>query len=107
MEVLKKYGLSIVNTYYKPQIIFGKEVTDLYYLKFINIINKHECESLLFDMNESLRKGRNIDEGFVSDGVEYMHYGILYQYPNVLIEDTLIIPMVDLKEILEEVLKYY
>ena len=73
-------------------------------LVFMYSIDEHECKSFIYDLNYCLNNKENIDDGFVSDGVEYMK--ILYEYPNVNLDDILLIPMIDMKVLLEEWLAF-
>ncbi|NTE00502.1 hypothetical protein G6M26_23420 [Agrobacterium tumefaciens] len=73
-------------------------------LNFIYRLNEHQTKSFINDLNRCISSQANVDEGFFSDSVEDME--ILYQYPNVDINDILKLPMVDLKEILEEWLEF-
>jgi len=82
--------------------VVTRENYDLDYsvLSFIGRLDKHDTEGFLHDLNRSINLRGNSDEGFFSDSVEYME--ILYQYPNVNIDDILIISMEDMKGLLEE-----
>ena len=73
-------------------------------LSFLNHLTKHDAECFIDDLTRSLFKQLNIDEGFFSDSVEDLD--ILYQYPNVNINHVLLLPMQDMKEILEEWLAF-
>ena len=73
-------------------------------LTFVNSCSIFECKSLIEDLDRCITSEGNVDEGFFSDCVE--NRSILYQYPNVNIDDLLIIPMQDLKELLQEWLDF-
>ena len=112
MKVLEKYGLKIImvterKNDSKPYILIESPNRYHLVLSFINTLDKSEREGLLYDLKDCLLKKRNIDEGFSSLGVDYLQNGIIYQFPNVNIDDLLTIPMQDLQEILEEMIKYY
>lgn len=76
-------------------------------LTFLSSLDKGECEAFLYDINVCLDEQSNGMGGVISDGVEYLYYGIDYQYPNVNIDNVITIPMQDMKEILEELLKLF
>lgn len=78
--------------------------TDESNLTFIESLTKHEAEAFIHDMERCLRSQGNVDEGFFSDSVAYLD--ISYQYPNVVIDDAYTIPMIDMKELLEEWLEF-
>lgn len=63
-------------------------------LSFIDRLDKHDTEGFLYDLNRSIDVRGNSDEGFFSDSVEHMD--ILYQYPNIVIDDILTISMEDI-----------
>lgn len=69
-------------------------------LTFMRGLSRPECESFINDLNNGINDHGNVDEGFFSDSVEHM--SILYQYPNINIDDVLIIPMQEMKSLLEE-----
>ena len=48
----------------------------------------------------SVNSENNIDEGFHSSSIE--HITIKYEYPNINIDDILILPMSDFMELLAE-----
>lgn len=73
-------------------------------LIFIDGLDQFECESLISDLERCINGQGNVDEGFFSDGVEHMT--ILYQYPNINIDNVLIMPMQDMKELLQEWLAF-
>lgn len=70
-------------------------------LSFIGDLDKAETESFIEDMQRCITTQSNyLDEGFIPYNAEFME--IKYQYPNVNIDDILLIPMTDMKELLEE-----
>ncbi len=69
-------------------------------LCFISRLSKFESVSLRNDLKQCIDFETNVDEGFFSDSVE--DRSIIYQFPNVNIDDILIISMLDLKELLDE-----
>lgn len=69
-------------------------------LQFISRLSKHEIESLIYDLERCLNSQGNIDEGFFSGSVEDID--ILYVYPNINIDNVLLISMQDMKIILQE-----
>lgn len=73
-------------------------------LSFIGRLDITDTESFIYDLNRSIELRGNSDEGFFSDSVEDLQ--ILYQYPNINIENVITIPMTDMKEILEEWLEF-
>jgi len=73
-------------------------------LSFIERLDEYDCSSLIYDLIRCIGSNSNVDEGFFTDTVEHM--SILYKYPNVEIDDILIIPMFDLKKIVEEWLEF-
>lgn len=73
-------------------------------LFFIDRLDKHDILGFIDDLKECMDGQTNNDEGFFSDSVEHMD--ILYQYPDVNINEALLIPMVDLIKILEEWLQF-
>lgn len=73
-------------------------------LIFINRLDQNECKGFIYDLNRCISLQRNSDEVFFSDGVEDME--IMYQYPNVNIDNVLIISMQDMKGLLEEWLEF-
>jgi len=73
-------------------------------LSFLSDIDKFDSQELINDLNECMRRHTNIDEGYLSDPIEYMT--IDYEYPNVNINDVLCMPMSDLEGLLQEWLSY-
>lgn len=73
-------------------------------LAFLDNLSKKECEAFINDLNSCLNANGNIDEGFFSDSVEHMK--INYNYPNVNIDDILIVQMQEMKELLMEWLDF-
>ncbi|GGI29544.1 hypothetical protein [Pedobacter mendelii] len=73
-------------------------------LHFVSGLSKHETESFIYDLDRSLNLQENADEGFFSDHVEDID--IVYQYPNINIDDVLVLPMADMREILIEWLNF-
>ena len=109
MSKLSKYTLQFVrrklnNGKVVPNAIQTINGSDNSVLSFINGLDKHDTMSFINDLKDCININGNRDEGFFSDSVE--HISILYQYPNVNIDDILVLPMVDLKEILEEWLEF-
>ena len=113
MTVIEKYGLKFVKIKLPsshgivPGINIESSNSDHTVLSFLNTLQESECKAFLYDMNWCLDRQSNGMGGFNSDGVEYLYNGIIYQYPNVIIDDILILSMQDMKEILEELLKYF
>ena len=71
-------------------------------LLFIGKLNRFEIESLIYDLDQSLIDGQNFDELFLSDSIEDITITIAYDYPNVIINNLLIISMQNLKRLLNE-----
>ena len=108
MSKLKQYGFQLQNrlTDRGDKSILYKEVPGgpNSALHFVSGLSKHETESFIYDLDKSLNLQGNADEGFFSDNVEDID--ILYQYPNINIDDVLILPMIDMREILNEWLNF-
>ena len=73
-------------------------------LSFLSSIGKIDSEALIYDLDACISRHINVSEGYLSDPVEYMTIG--YEYPNVNLNDVLLIPMTGLKELLQEWLAY-
>ena len=73
-------------------------------LSFMTHLSINDCQNFIADLTGCLAGHTNVDEGFLSDSVEDIN--ISYNYPNVIIEDILIIPMQDLKDLLQEWLEF-
>jgi hypothetical protein len=69
-------------------------------LTFLDFLHKTELEGLIYDLDRALTHGRNVDERFDSDRVEHMN--ITYEYPNINVDDELLIPMQDMKDLINE-----
>ncbi|GGG91642.1 hypothetical protein [Pedobacter zeae] len=109
MSKLKKYTLQFVkrklsNGTVYPNVLQETNGSNNSVLSFIEALDKHDCESFIYDLDRCIDGHTNVDEGFFSDSVEHMD--ILYEYPYVNIDDVLIIPMLDMKELLEEWLEF-
>jgi hypothetical protein len=83
--------------------IEAREVGPYSFLTFINALDKDGLTDFIDDLNRCLESKENVDEGFFSDRVEHMG-AILYKYPNVVINDLVIltIPMEDMRALLQE-----
>lgn len=82
-----------------PQLKVEKQDNSLM-LNLINYLDENETVGFLFDLERCIDSKRNVDEGFQSD--YFCDIDVLYQYPDVNFSNLYSIPMVDLKEILEE-----
>ncbi|RYX81614.1 hypothetical protein EON73_04710 [bacterium] len=109
MSIQSQYGLSFNKTMNSngDLIPFVSQINRIGYnsvLTLISLINIQECQSFIRDLDRCINEKGNIDEGFFSDSVE--NRTILYNYPNVIIDDLFTIPMVDLKHLLGEWLSF-
>jgi hypothetical protein len=109
MSKLNKYTLKFVKRKLSdgsvyPIVIQEVKGSDNSVLVFINGLDKHDCESFIYDLDRCIEGQANADEGFFSDSVE--HIKIIYNYPNINIDDILSMPMQDMKELLEEWLNF-
>ncbi len=73
-------------------------------LTYIDRLSVPEVEGFIEDLNISLNQGSNYDDGYSSNSIEDI--SIMYDYPNVNIEDILIISMVDMRDLLIEWLDF-
>ena len=78
--------------------------SDFSVLTFINSLSVVEIQGFIEQLKECIESKNNGNIGFESDGVEHM--SIKYFYPDVDIDGVLKIPMIDLKELLEEWLNF-
>ncbi|MDV6169420.1 hypothetical protein R1T16_13375 [Flavobacterium sp. DG1-102-2] len=69
-------------------------------LIFLTHLDYDDTMSFLNDLQLSVNSESNADEGFDSSSIE--HISIKYEYPNVNIDDILILPMIDFIELLTE-----
>lgn len=109
MSKREQYGLvfykkALSNGKVVPLASLKKIVPDRSVLIFISRLDKHDCEGFLHDLNRSISLQGNSDDGFFSDSVEHMN--ITYQYPNINIDNMLVISMEDMKGLLEEWLEF-
>ena len=107
MSLKEKYGIVFYS-----QIISGVKyntcnVTDsnYYNLSFISCFDSTETSQMIGDLNNCITYQYNISDTYESDSIENIHI-IEYQYPNMLIDNIVTIPMTDLKELLQEWLTY-
>jgi hypothetical protein len=73
-------------------------------LLFIRRLDVVDCRSFIYDLNGCIASEANIDDCYCSDTVEDMV--IQYWYPNVNVDDVLIIPMTDMRGLLQEWLEF-
>jgi hypothetical protein len=69
-------------------------------LNLLGYLDENATVGFIDDLESCIYSKRNVDEGFQFD-----HFGdtdVLYKYPNVTFGTLYSIPMIDLKEILEE-----
>lgn len=105
MSIREQYGLE-----FQKRSIEGYGVLPFVYQKveggpnstllFIGKLSQFEIESLIYDIEQCLINEQNFDEFFLSDSIE--DTTIAYDYPNVKINDLLIISMQNLKQLLNE-----
>ena len=97
---LKFYKKVIENINYNICVQEGNGGEDYSVLTFLGNLSIQESQSFANDLALCLNSGGNIDEGFFSDSIE--HISITYEYPNVNIDDILLISMLDMKSLLTE-----
>jgi len=79
---------------------------DYYNLSFFTFFSAKETSSFIDDLNRCIMHKFNISDFYLSDSVENI-YTIEYKYPNMVIDDGIvIIPMIDLKELLQDWLTF-
>ncbi|MEO3406226.1 hypothetical protein AAFN85_20095 [Mucilaginibacter sp. CAU 1740] len=74
------------------------------HLHFLDLLDANECRGFIYDLDSCIDGQSNVDEGFRSDSVD--NQDIRYCYPNVVINDILTIPMVDMRGLLQEWLDF-
>lgn len=66
----------------------------------MNGLSNYEISGLIDELQKNVNFQSNIDEGFYSGSIEHMT--IKYEYPNINIDNVLILPMTEMIELLEE-----
>ena len=102
MSVKEKYGIV-----FHSKIVEGIKYNicdvinpNYYNLSFINRFAANETSDMIDDLNRCITHQGNSSDFYQSDSIEYVHT-IQYKYPDMIIDDILI-PMKDLKELLNE-----
>jgi hypothetical protein len=69
-------------------------------LIFLSRLDYTETIGFINDLQLCVNSGSNLDESYESSTVEYLN--IKYEYPNINIDNILILPMTDFIELLTE-----
>lgn len=108
MTKREQYGLAFSKTIMTDgEIIshFSVEILDnRKMLILLTFLDENATDGFIWDLERCLATEGNVDEGFYHD--HFLDTKVLYQYPNVNFGDIYLIPMVELKGILEEWLEF-
>ena len=82
-------------------------VSEYYILAYIiSRLDSFEAKSLLWQLQHCIVNKFNGNISYESDTFEDLQFGILYEYPNVNLDNVLLIPMSDLESIVEDWLEF-
>lgn len=107
MTKREQYGLEFSKTIMPDgEVIshFSVENSDNKMLGLLTFLDENATDGFIWDLERCLAIEGNVDEGFYHD--HFLDTKVLYQYPNVNFGDIYLIPMIELKVILEEWLEF-